>query len=63
MLKRILLSILVGIATGIVVYIIGALLSVLPVVAGLGAIIKGLSVICGVVGAIIFFITGRTIWE
>lgn len=62
MLKRLILAILVGIATALVVYLIGVVLALLPVVAPLGVVLQGLAWIFGIVAGVWFFLTGERFW-
>jgi len=63
MIKRILLSILVGIITFLAVLLIGALISIFPVVGGIGALIQSLAWLFGLVAGVWFFLTGERLWS
>lgn len=59
MVQRILMAVLVGIVTGIVVYIIGMGVALLPGADAIGAFIMGIAWLLGLVAAIWFYLTGR----
>lgn len=61
MLKRIILAVLVGIVTAVVVYIIGLVIALLPGAEAIGQYILGVSVLLGVVAAVYYFLTNKTV--
>ena len=62
MLKRLILAILVGIATALVVFLVGVLLALIPFVAPVGVALQGLAWVFGIVAGIWFFLTGQRFW-
>jgi len=63
MFKRLGFSVLVGIATALVVLIAGGLISLIPGIAPFGAWLVSVCVPAGFLGAIVFFVFGRSFWS
>ena len=63
MIKRIFLSFLVGVATALAVFILGGFLQIFPAVSAFGAWLISVSWVSGVLGAIVFFVFGKSIWS
>jgi len=63
MLKRLILSVLIGVATFIVVLIIGAVIGLFPVIGGVGALIQSLAFLFGLVAGVWFFLTQERFWQ
>ena len=61
MIKRVIMSILVGVITALIVFVIGALISVIPVIAPVGEVLKWLAPVFGLVAGIWYFLSGRTL--
>lgn len=61
MLKRIVISVLIAIAVGIVVYLIGVLLSTATPLVALGSILEGFAWLLGLIAGIWFFVTNENV--
>jgi len=60
-LSRIILSIVVGVVTWGVVFLIGLIIALIPGAQPIGAFIQGVSGIVGLIAGVVYFITGKTL--
>lgn len=61
MLRRVLIAICVGILVAIVVYVIGLFIALLPGAQSIGSYIVGVSALLGVLAAVWYFLTNRSV--
>lgn len=63
MLKRLILSVLIGLATWLVVFLIGIVIALFPVIAPLGLALQAWAWLFGLIAGVWFFITGERFWQ
>lgn len=59
-LKRIFIAFLVGVVTGIVIYVIGAGIELFPPISVIGIFLKSVAVLLGIAAAIWFYVSGKS---
>jgi len=63
MFKRFILSLVICVATFLVVLLVGAVIGLFPVVGSIGVLIQSLAWIFGLVAGVWFFLTGERFWS